>query len=134
MNWSKVLLAGVVGGVAMNISEFIMHGLILAGTYESYPDVFTQEQANPLWFLLVALCIATAAAILFSKTRQSWADGAGGGATFGFWVGLIVFFPPFYSSLVIDGFPYFLSWCQGGANLVGAVVLGATLGVVIKRA
>ncbi len=32
---------------------------------------------------------------------------------------------PFYNTLVLDGFPYFLSWCQGGANLIGAVVLGA---------
>ena len=41
---------------------------------------------------------------------------------------------PFYNTLVLDGFPYFLSWCQGGANLIGAVVLGAALGAVIKQA
>ncbi len=89
MNWSKVLLAGAAGGVAMNLSDFVMHGLILSGTYTRYPEVFTQEQANPLWFLAIALCMATAAAILFAKTRQSWASGPLGGMTFGVWLGLV---------------------------------------------
>ncbi len=133
MNWQKALLAGVVAGIALTISDFVMHGLIMAKTYTKYPNVFTQEQANPLFFLLVALCIAIFAAILFAKTRQCWADGFRGGATYGFFLGMVAFFPPFYSSIVIDGWPYHLSWCHGGINLIGAVIGGAVLGVMYRR-
>ena len=51
---------------------------------------------------------------------------------FGFWLGLVAFFSPFYDSLVIEGFPYFLSWCWGGANLISLVIFGAVIGAIYK--
>ena len=44
------------------------------------------------------------------------------------------FFAPFYNSLVFEGYPYYLSWCQGGSNLIAFVVLGAVLGLIYKQA
>jgi hypothetical protein len=134
MNWSKVLLAGVLAGIATWIADFIMHGQIMAATYVRLSDVFSQEQASPFSFLAISVCIGIAAAILFAKTRSSWAAGPKGGATYGFFLGLVAFFAPFYSSLVIEGWPYYLSWCQGGISLIGAVIGGTVLGLVYKQA
>ena len=131
MNWGKVILGGVVGGLVMNIADFVMHGLILGKTYTEHA-AFAQEPANPIHFFAVALAIGVMAAILFSKTRSVWAAGAMGGATFGFFVGLVAFFQPFYNPLVIEGFPYFLAWCWGGTKVIAMVVLGAVLGLIIK--
>ncbi len=133
MNWTKVILAGVVGGVVRNIADFVMHGLIMGSTYTQYPDVFDQEGVNPAWFFLVAITVALATAILFAKTRECWGDGLAGGATFGFWVGLVALFASFYNPLVIDGFPYFLAWCWGGIDLLGFVILGAIFGAIYPR-
>ena len=133
MNWTKAILAGVLAGIAMNVADFVMHGLILGSAYEKY-EVFSQEQANPLLFLAVAVCIAVFAAILFAKTRSVWAEGAKGGATYGFWLGMVSFFSTFYNPLVLEGFPYHLSWCWGGINVIGAVIGGAVLGLVYKKA
>jgi hypothetical protein len=133
MSWSKVIIGGVVGGIALNVADFVMHGIIMSPTYMKYTDVFSQEQANPLWFTLVAVCIGVAAAILFGKSRASWAEGWSGGATFGFCIGLIAFFPPFYDPLVIAGFPYYLAWCWGGINMIGFLVLGTVLGLIVKK-
>ncbi len=132
MNWSRAILAGVVGGIVVSVANFVMHGIIMANTYMKYP-VFTQEEANPLWFFLIAILIAIAAAILFARTRACWGEGIGGGVSYGFWVGLVGFFGPFYNPLVIEGFPYFLAWCHGGILLIGFVVLGAVLGVMVKK-
>lgn len=134
MNWGKIALAGLLGGIAGWIADFIMHGAILGNTYMSYPDVFTQEQSNPAYFLLNSVLVGFFAATLFSKTRDSWAAGLMGGVTFGALLGMVAFWTPFYSPLVLDGFPYFLAWCQGGAALISAIVIGAVLGLVIKRA
>ncbi len=120
-------------GIALNITEFVFHGLIMAGTYEKYPEAFSQEPANPLYFLLVALCIAFAAALLFSKSRACWGEGAKGGATFGFFLGLVAFFTFFYNPLVFDGYPYYLAWCQGRITLIAMVITGTVLGLVIKK-
>lgn len=134
MNWTKVVLAGVAAGIVMNIADFIMHGFILGNTYTRYPEVFSQEQANPMHFFMVSICIAIMAAILFGKTRGSWADGVMGGVTFGFFLGLVSFFSNFYNPLVIDGFPYYLSWCWGGTNVISGVIGGAVLGAIYKSA
>ena len=134
MNWGKIALAGVLGGLAGNIADFVMHGVVLGNTYMEYPEVFSQEQANPAYFFLNSVMVGLFAAALFSKTRNSWAAGAMGGATFGLMLGLVAFWTPFYSPLVIEGYPYYLAWCQGGAAAISAVVIGTVLGLVIKRA
>ncbi len=133
MNWGKVLIGGVAAGIAMTIADFVLHGMIMSKTYMGLPEVFTQEQANPLYFVLIAVCLSLGAAMLFAKTRQSWAGGVAGGATFGAFLGVFAFFPSFYDPLVIDGFPYFLAWCHGGIAFIGTVVAGAVLGLIIKR-
>ena len=43
MNWGKIVVAGVVGGVVMWLVSFVLHGLVLGSTYMKYPEVFTQE-------------------------------------------------------------------------------------------
>jgi hypothetical protein len=133
MNWTKAILAGVVGGIALNLADWIMHGFILGPTYMKYP-VFTQEPASPLYFLAISLLMGIFAALLFAKTRSSWAEGIAGGATYGFFLGLIQFFAHFYNPLVFEGFPYYLSWCWGGVGMIGMVILGAVLGLIYKRA
>jgi hypothetical protein len=134
MNLGKTVIGGVAAGVAVTATEFVLHGQVMAATYMKYPDVFEQEQANPLHFILVAVCIGVASAMLFGRTRGSWAEGWKGGATFGAFIGLIAFFSAFYRPLVFAGFPYHLAWCQGGINLIAMVLAGSVLGLVIKRA
>jgi hypothetical protein len=133
MNWTKIVGAGVVAGIVINLVDFVLHGLVMADTYRKYSDVFSQEQANPIWFFVVAIVMATLISILFAKTRDAWADGAKGGMTYGFWLGLIAFSSYFYNPLVIDGYPYYLAWCQGGITLIGVVIGGAVIGLMIKR-
>jgi len=132
MNWSKAIIAGIAAGVAVGFTNFITYGLLLGPTYVEYDQVFSQEQANPMYFFLIAICIGIAASILFARTRGSWSAGAKGGATFGFWLGLVAFFAPFYDTLVISGFPYHLSWCHGGADLIASIVGGTVLGLIYK--
>ena len=133
MNWQKALLSGLAAGIALSIYEFIMHGLIMANTYIKYPELYDQQQANPLYFLLIAVCITTFSAILLGKTRQCWADGFKGGATYGFFLGMIFFFVRFYDAIIYDGFPYYLAWCQGSINLIGTVIAGGVMGLIYKR-
>lgn len=132
MNWTKVFVAGVAGGVVANVADFVMHGIIMAGTYEGMPAVFSQEQASPFYFLAISICTAIFFTIVYAKTMGSWGGGVKGGATFGFWMGMVAFFPNFYNALVIADFPYYLSWCWGGMTLISAVIGGAVIGALYK--
>jgi hypothetical protein len=132
MNWSKTLIGGVLGGLAMMVVNFVMHGVIMADTYREHPDVFEQEGGGPAWFAMISVLIGIALAILFTKTRSSWTKGVAGGAVFGLLVGTTHFFMNFFDALVYDGFPYFLAWCHGGMDAIAFTVAGVVLGLVIK--
>lgn len=131
MNWTKALIAGVVGGLAVSVYNFIMHEMIMGATYDGLA-VFRQD-ANPIWFSVVAIVVGIAGAMLFAKSRASWGAGVKGGVNFGFWVGLIGFFAQFYNPLVINEFPYYLSWCWGGIILIGWMVFGAVAALLYKE-
>ena len=132
MNWMKAILAGVVGGVVVTIYNFLVHSYIMGATYEKY-EVFAVEPANPIWFFVVGVVIALMGALLFARSRSSLAPGIAGGLAFGFFLGLVAFFSGFYNTLVINGFPYYLSWCWGGINLIGWMVFGVVAGAIYKN-
>jgi hypothetical protein len=131
MNWIKAILAGVVGGIVVNIYDFLMHGYVMASTYEKFP-IFDVEPANPVWFFVVAVMMGIFGAVLFARTRSAWPAGVKGGATFGFFLGLVAYFAGFYNPLVLNGFPYYLAWCWGGINLIGWVIFGVVAGAIYK--
>jgi hypothetical protein len=132
MNWTRATLAALVGGIAMWLVSFVLHGMVMGSTYTKYPEVFIQAEGNPLMFLVVEILIAFPAAVIFAKTRGTWAAGIGGGVVFGFWLGLVGSFAQFFSPLVMEGFPYYLAWCWFGINLIVSLVLGGVLGAMIK--
>ena len=132
MNWSRILIAGVAAGVVRSIYEFAIHAGVMASTYSRYPQVFDQQGSSQYWFPILAILIAIVMTYIYAKTQKSWGAGVAGGARFGFCLGWVFFFLPFYSSLVIDSFPYYLSWCWGGIDLIGSVIAGAVIGAVYK--
>ncbi|MBP9826600.1 MAG: hypothetical protein KBF21_20395 [Thermoanaerobaculia bacterium] len=133
MNWTRIVLGGVVAGIVTNLVGFVMHGILLADTYKRYSEVFTQTEANPAKFFAVSIALSLGVAILFARTRPSWAAGWKGGATFGLFFGCAQLFVNFYNPLVIAGFPYYLGWCWGGIEVILGVVRGAVLGALIPR-
>lgn len=132
MNWTRIALAGAAAGLVTWISDFVQHGMVMAATYKRLSTVFTQTEANPAWFLLVAFCICLMAALLFARTRSSWAPGWKGGLSFGFFLGLVIFFQRFYDPMVVDGYPYYLAWCQGGISMIDSLLAGAVIGSIVK--
>ena len=133
MNWTRIVTGGILAGIVTWLADFVMHGVLLGDTYARYSQVFTQTQANPLSFAAVSVALGLFVAVLFGKTRASWAAGWQGGAAFGVYFGLAVFFGNFYYPLVIDGFPYYLGWCWGGIGVVDSVLAGAVLGAIVPR-
>jgi hypothetical protein len=133
MNWTRIALAGVAAGIVTWISDFVLHGIVMAPTYRRLSQVYSQTQASPALFLLIAVTLGFMAALLFARTRVSWALGWKGGLTFGLFLGLVLFFQRFYDPLVIDGYPYYLSWCQGGINMIDSLLAGAVIGAISKE-
>ncbi len=134
MNWTKVILGALVAGIVLSVTGFVTHGLIMAGTYARYDQVFNQEQAPVPFFFLVSIVILIPASVIFAKTRSAWPAGIGGGAQFGLLVGLTIGFVNFFWPMVFDGFPYYLAWCWLGIDAINYTIAGAVLATVIKSA
>lgn len=134
MNWGRAIVAGLVAGVAQNIVNFVLHGLVLGGTYEG-EAAFVQEEdpAVFVWFTLVALVIGVVAALFFASSRQSWQAGPRGGLHFGILLGAVVGFQQFYLTLVISDFPYHVAWIWLAVEIISFGVGGMVLGAMVKR-
>ena len=137
MNWGRAVVAGLVAGIAQNIVNFVMHGLILdtAGTYEGHA-AFAQEDDPTVfvWFTAIALVIGVVAALFFASSRQSWQAGPRGGLHFGILLGAVVGFQQFYLTLVINEFPYHVAWIWLAVEIISFGVGGMVLGTMVKRA
>lgn len=132
MNWSKAVIAGVVGGVVNLFYSFVMHGVIMESTYKKYTPTIFREGVGMTWFLIIPILLGIAGGLAFAKSRASWGTGVKGGATFGFWIGLIGFLANFYTPLIYNNYPYYLTWCTGGILLIGWVVTGAAIAAMYK--
>lgn len=130
MNWSKVLMSGVAGGIAVTLYNTLTHGFIMAGAYSKVANF--RADANPAFFAVLAVLAGIVGAALFAKTRASWGAGPKGGMSFGVWIGLIAFIAAFYLPLTQKDFPYYLTWCMGSIDFIGWVLFGAVAGAVNK--
>lgn len=130
---TKTWIAAVVGGIVSCFVSFLLHGFVMASAYTRWDEVFSQEQANPVWFFAIAIVVALPAAYLFSRTRDKWQAGLSGGLCFGALVGAVIGFTQFYWPLIILGFPYYLSWCWLGIDLITYSAMGAAFSFFIKK-
>jgi hypothetical protein len=133
MNWTRIVVGGLLSAVVTWLLGFLLHGILLADTYASYSDVFSQEASNPLWFLLASVALQLIGATIFARTRAAWNPGWNGGLVFGLWIGLLIGCVSFYWPLVIAGFPYYLAWCWLGVDVITYGLGGVVLGIVIQR-
>jgi hypothetical protein len=131
MDVKKCLTIGLVLGVVANVIDFVVQGMLLAGYYAGPP--FSQEN-NIVWLVVGDFVAALVFAWFYLKFAGAVAAGPAGGATLGFYAGVLVNFPThIFLHLLIQGFPYALSWIWTIYGIIWYVVLGAIAGVLNKR-
>jgi hypothetical protein len=132
MNLQKCVTIGLVLGVVANVLDFIVQGYMLAGMYASIP-IFAP---NPpiAWLVVGDFVAAFVFAWVYLRFAAGVQPGPAGGATFGFYAGVLVGFPQFiFLYLTITGFPYYVAWIWIVWTIVLYVALGAVAGVMNKR-
>ena len=133
MNVKKLLLSTLAGGVLLNILDMLFHGMILKNTYAAFPTLFNADA--PVWIYIVSDFLAALIfTIVYEKLKGSSNPGAGAGANFGFFAGLLITFPGMVSmSAMLVGFPYWLSWVWLISGIVWYVALGAVVGGIYQK-
>jgi len=133
MNIKKLVLATVVAGVVANVLDFVVHGMILGGTYAQNPSLFRQD-VSPLWFIVGDFVAVFVFLWVYDRVYSSFGGGPKGGATFGLFAGILVNFPSWiFAHLMFVGYGYSLSWTMTIYGIVWAIVVGAVAGALYKK-
>jgi hypothetical protein len=131
MDLKKLFTIGLTVGIAANVIDFVVHGQLLASYYAQPP--FRQD-TNPGWLVLGDFVGAFVFAWFYLAVAGSFAPGVSGGATMGFYTGVLVIFPSaIFMHLMFQGFPYYLSWIWIGYGVVYYVCAGAIAGGLNTR-
>lgn len=133
MHLRKLVLAALATGLAINLLDFFVHGLLFENMYYSQVPIFRRDNTVP-FLVLADFMKALVFVWVYDRVRDSFAAGAAGGATYGLYAGILVQFPAnIFLHLLIRDFPYALTWAwtlYGVALFVGA---GAVAGAIYRR-
>ena len=134
MNVKKLLIATVVLGVVWNVLDFLVHGMLLQGLYYSKLPSLFRADVSPGYFVAGDFVAALVFVWVYDRVYGSFASGAKGGATYGFYAGVLVSFPSWIlNNLLFVGFPYSLSWIWTVAGILFGVIGGAVAGALYKK-
>ena len=132
MNLGAWLKLGVVTGVVLNILDFLVQGNLLAGMYAASPAFRNTEETIP-YLIAGDFVAAFVFCWAYLKLGAATGSGAGGGATFGMYAGVLVGFPTWiFVHLLVNGIPYGMMWVLTIWNVIAYVIIGAVAGAMRK--
>ena len=133
MHLKKLVLAALAAGFAINLLDFFVHGMLFETMYYAQVPIFRRDDTIP--FLVLGDFMKGLVFVwVYDRVRGSFAAGAAGGAAFGLYAGVLVWFPAnIFLHLLIRDFPYGLTWAWTVHGVVLAVIVGAIAGAIYKR-
>ncbi|MGA9407604.1 MAG: hypothetical protein WBW71_10770 [Bacteroidota bacterium] len=136
MKNSKFWLAVGVAGVALNILDIILQGMVMQNLYYAkHADVFNQA-TNPVWFVVGDFLSIFILVWVYDKVAGSFSSGWKGGAMFGLYTGILINFPTwiFVHLWLLKGFSYHFAWFSTIYGIVWTVIAGALIAIIYKKA
>jgi len=128
----KVLLAAIAVFVAWEALDFVIHGMILAPTYATQPQLWRPQAEMKMGVMFAAVFIAALAfSALYAYFVRPKALGAG--VRFGLVWGIGAGISMGYGTYAAMPIPYAmaLTWFLG--TVVQALVAGALVGAIVKE-
>lgn len=134
MKSGKFWIAVMAAGVVANILDYLVQGMWLTNAvYSLHPETFNPD-ANPVWYIVGDFVTVLVLAWVYDKVYGSFSGGAGGGALYGFYAGVLVNFPTWiFIHIFIKGFSYGTAWIWTIYGIVWAVIAGAVIGAIYKK-
>ncbi len=129
MQYGRILKTALAVGIAVNVFDFLVNGMLLMSWMENLP-IMRQDASIPL--LIVGDFIASLVLVLvYAKVRGSFGEGPKAGASFGFYIGVVANFPTWiFAYLLFNGMTYQAAWVMTIVGIVWTMVAGAVAGWV----
>jgi hypothetical protein len=125
INWGRVILGGVLAGVIIDASEFLINGVILQKDWSAslaklnLPDVSTNAIIN---FNVIGLITGIAAVWLYASIRSRYGAGAMTAVKAGLAIWLVGFALPSAGEIGLGLAPQQTAMCAVGLAVVGIII------------
>src|SRR5262245_3793551 len=135
MNYGRLVAAALAGTVVDAVYGFLVYGMLLAGEFGRYPNVYRPNDAPPV-FLMCMFCgifVAMLAAVVMYSKGMEPEGGAAQGLRFGVLLGVflgVLFASISYGTLNIGRK---LTAMMAVAGIVEWILVGTVIGVVYGK-
>jgi hypothetical protein len=128
----KVWIGFIVVFVLLELMSFLVHGLILAGTYQSLQNLFRPDAASFNWMYHVLNLIgAFFFTLVFSKGYEG--KGVAEGIRYGLYIGIWLSVGMAYGTYAMYAIPYSLALSWFIYGVIEYIILGVALAIVFKE-
>jgi hypothetical protein len=133
MNVKKFVFAFIAVYVFLEVTNFLIHGVILTSTYMGLAQVFRpQEEMMGMMWIMYLLDLIWAFFFVFFFVKGYENKGIMEGLRFGFYIGLFIALINAYSSYVVYPLPYSLALEWFIYGMIQCLLLGVTAALVYK--
>ena len=131
INWGRVFLGGLIAGAVVNLSEFLVNGVMLmeewAKAMQALGKLAGPSAGQIATYLVFGFLVGLSAVWLYAAIRPRSGAGPKTAACAGAAVWFLAYFLPAMSALPIDLFPARLLYIGVGVGLA-EVLIGTLLG------
>ena len=126
----KCLLAVLIAGIVANALDFFVQGKLLGDAYYAKMDSMKHD-TNIGWFVFGDFVAVLVFTCVYSRVASIFADGAKGGASAGFVLGILVSFPTYHFIYwTTQGYPLSLAWINTLYGVLWYTMVGAIVGAL----
>jgi len=131
MNTKKFIIASILVFIVFEILDFIIHGLILKGAYESLASVWRPDMNSLMWIMYVtALIFSFLFVYIFTKGYEG--KSIAEGIRYGLLIGLLMLIVGMFNQYAVYPLPFILvlEWFIFG--IIQYIIIGIVVAAVYK--
>ncbi|MFC1550284.1 hypothetical protein ACFL46_03230 [Candidatus Neomarinimicrobiota bacterium] len=132
MNTKRFILAAIVVFITLQVTDYIIHNLILSGTYESLMNIWRADMMGKMWVMqLASLFFSFMFVFIFTKNYEG--NGVSEGIRYGLLIGLLMSVMGNLSQYSVYPLPFslVLQWFFYG--MIQFILAGAVASLVYKQ-
>ena len=128
----KVLIGFVAVYIAMNVMNFLIHGVILASAYEATKNLWRPDMQSLMWvYYVISLVSSFFFSFIFSKGYEG--KGIAEGARYGLYIGIWMSIGMAYGTYGMIAIPYAMAMQWFLYGIVEYVICGIILALVFGK-
>lgn len=132
MNIKRVIIASIAVFITYQVLDYVIHGVILMGIYESMQDVWRADMESKMWIMMVtSLFFSFLFTIIFAKGYED--KGLIEGVRYGVLIGLLMNVVGMFNQYVIYPVPFSLALQWFIFGTIEIIICGIVVAALYKK-